>query len=448
MYISKLDASGNFIWAKQLGDLSTANTASGSSLKLDASANIYFTGNFTGTIDFDPGPGIYDLNAIGLYGDMFVLRLDKDGNFTSVKQMGGPGNQTNGLGLSLDAFGNIYTSGSFNGIVDFDPGTNTYNLSSTSENDIFVHKMAQCTNSTSSTLTVTDCKNYILNGITYTNSGVYTQTLVNTAGCDSLITLNLTINRVLATVNASSCNNYSWHGKTYNTSGDYIDTFITTGSCDSVITLHLTILPRAFSFITQSICSGQTYGGHNSSGTYIDTLVAANGCDSIITLQLTVLSKPVPYLGADTSLCAGQTLQLYPGSFTTYSWQDGSIQSHYTVKQPGLYSVIVSNNCGSARDDIQVIQNYCDIYFPQAFTPNKDGKNDVFKMLGALNITDYHLTIYNRYGQKIFETTDPAMGWTGEFKGKLQGNDTYAWQCNYNRSGLAQLLKGTIILLR
>ena len=249
--------------------------------------------------------------------------------------------------------------------------------------------MGKCTGSTSNSLTVTDCKGYMLNGYTYTKSGIYTQTITNSGGCDSIITLNLTIDNTISADYAdeyvSTCSPYTWRCHTnggdwyyttqcltFNSSGVYQDIVTRPNTCDSIITLHLTITPPIFSTITQSICNGQTYDGHGSSGTYIDTLVATNGCDSIRTLQLTVLSKsfstiaeticdgqtydgygssgtyyidtlvatngcdsittlqltvlpkPAPYLGADTALCTGKSIQLYPGQFTTYTWQDGS----------------------------------------------------------------------------------------------------------------------------
>ena len=69
-------------------------------------------------------------------------------------------------------------------------------------------------------------------------------------------------------------------------------------------------------------------------------------------------------------------------------------------------------------------------------------------MLNGINISAYHLVVYNRYGQKVFETTDPSKGWDGEFKGKLQGNGAYVWQCNFKRSGVNRNMNGTLMLLK
>ena len=222
----------NFRWAKQMGG--TGSSGGGESITTDVVGNVYTTGFFTGTVDFDPGPGIFNLTG----GGMFVSKLDSNGNFVWAKQVAGLGSLSGPLAsaITLDASGNIYTTETLFGTVDFDPGTGTYNLSSAGICDIFVHKMSKCTNSTSSVLTVTDCKNYTLNGHTYTVSGVYTQNILNTAGCDSTITLNLTINRINTTINESSCTTYTWNGNTYNSSGVYVDTLITANGCDSIVT--------------------------------------------------------------------------------------------------------------------------------------------------------------------------------------------------------------------
>ena len=447
IFVSKLDAAGNFVWAKQMGG---ANDDIGLSIAVDASKNVYLTGWFSGSVNFDPDACMYNFTSFGNR-DIFVSKLNTAGSVAWAKQMGGLGHSA-GYSIAVDTSENIYTTGTFAGTVDFDPGSAIYKLSSAGVIDIFVHKMSPCTNSTSSTLTVSACNTYTLNCKTYTSSGVYTQLLLNAAGCDSIITLNLTIGNTNSaiTVNATACNSYPWNGQTLTLSGTYIDTLNASNGCDSIMTLHLAIAPISFSSITQAICSGQSYLGYTSSGTYIDTLTAANGCDSIRTLQLLVQQKPAPDLGADKEICSGNTLILYPGHFTTYLWQDGSAQDSITVRQPGLYAVTVTNDCGSARDEIVISDDICDIRFPSAFTPNNDGKNDLFKILGAHNLNDFHLIVYNRWGQAVFETSDYAKGWSGNFNGQLQATGAYAWYCSFKKPNNPQniLLKGTVLLIK
>jgi hypothetical protein len=140
-FISKLDASGNFVWAKKMGG--TANDGS-HSLALDNSGNIYTTGWFIGTADFDPGIGTFNLSTSSWSDvDIFVCKLDSSGNFIWAKRMGGTTEHNqNGISIAVDANANVYTTGEFMGTADFDPGTGTYNLSAIAGNyDIFVSKL-------------------------------------------------------------------------------------------------------------------------------------------------------------------------------------------------------------------------------------------------------------------------------------------------------------------
>ena len=136
VFISKLDAAGNFIWAKQLGGTSWDN---GFSIALDASGNVYTLGDFSNTVDFDPGAGSFNLTSVGA-SDMFISKLDAAGNFIWAKQLGGT-NSVAPRSISLDASGNIYTTGGFRGTADFDPGSGTFNLTSGGNTDIFISKL-------------------------------------------------------------------------------------------------------------------------------------------------------------------------------------------------------------------------------------------------------------------------------------------------------------------
>ncbi|MEP7374766.1 MAG: SBBP repeat-containing protein [Chitinophagaceae bacterium] len=442
--IAKLGKDGNFIWAKQL----TGGNQWCYSTTLDNNGGLYITGYFGNTSDFDPGPGVYNLSTPRY--DVFICKLNPDGNFVWAKQIGGTATViTNSI--VVDVLGNVITTGYFfRGQADFDPGTGSFPLMTGEGENIFVHKMSQCLGNTSSAISASACKNYTLNGQTYNTSGVYTQTLAGAAGCDSIITLTLAINPVRNVITIAACNNFALNDHIYSNSGVYTDTLKTLNGCDSIITLQLTITPPLFTSITRTICEGQSFGGHTSNGIYTDTLVTANGCDSIVTLYLAVLPPPSPYLGADTLLCPGDSLLLYPGKFTTYTWQDGSATDHITIKKPGLYSVRVTDNCGSGADQVIINEGICGIYFPKAFTPNNDGINDLFKILRPANLTEYHLSVYNRWGQKVFETFDYSKGWNGSFNGQLQTVQTFVWFCEFKKQGNENKTKtkGMVTLVR
>jgi hypothetical protein len=135
IFVLKLDALGNFIWAKAMYGNSYGN---GLAVKTDDIGNIYTTGLYSGTIDFDPGPAVTNLTVVGS-SDFFVSKLDAAGNFVWVKSAGGSGIES-GNDIKIDAAGNIYTTGYFNGTVDFDPGPGTFTLSSQGVNDIYITK--------------------------------------------------------------------------------------------------------------------------------------------------------------------------------------------------------------------------------------------------------------------------------------------------------------------
>ena len=186
-------------------------------------------------------------------------------------------------------------------------------------------------------------------------------------------------------------------------------------------------------------------------GTYTVTVTGADACFASDQVTLTEPAQLNVFLGKDTVLCQGERLVLNPGAFDSYVWQDGSTASTYSVMQTGTYSVTVkdANGC-SASDSIHVTVDCSDIYFPSAFTPDMDGKNDLFGALGNISgVNKYSLRIFNRWGQQIFSTSQPSEKWNGTFKGKLMGTGSYVWFAEYQLStGAAKRKKGTVTLIR
>ena len=138
-FICKLDSSGGFMWAKIVGGCQNQDYAS--SIALDDSANVYITGQFSYIGDFDPGPGTFNLTSAGNF-ECFISKFATSGNFVSAIRLGGTSND-HGASIALDASANIYTTGYFGGVADFDPGPGTLNLSSAGGADVFVHKIIQ-----------------------------------------------------------------------------------------------------------------------------------------------------------------------------------------------------------------------------------------------------------------------------------------------------------------
>jgi hypothetical protein len=140
VFVSKLDVSGNFLWARQFGGMNLPDGGQGRSIALDAFNNVYTTGFFTGTVDFDPGAATFNLTSAGAY-DIYISRLDAYGNFVWAINMGGTDYEV-GRGLALDTTGNVYSTGAFGGTADFDPGVGIFNLTTGFGNgDIYISKI-------------------------------------------------------------------------------------------------------------------------------------------------------------------------------------------------------------------------------------------------------------------------------------------------------------------
>ncbi|MDZ4757318.1 MAG: T9SS type A sorting domain-containing protein [Bacteroidota bacterium] len=146
-------------------------------------------------------------------------------------------------------------------------------------------------NSNFTTITKTSCNSYTFSGNTISSSGVYYDTLKNYLGCDSIITLNLTIiQSSYNTLTKTACDKYSFSGNSLAASGVYYDTLTNAKGCDSIITLNLTINNSSGSTIFDTACGSYSFKGNTitTSGIYYDTVSNTLGCDSIITLRLTI----------------------------------------------------------------------------------------------------------------------------------------------------------------
>ncbi|HEX2532767.1 MAG TPA: SBBP repeat-containing protein [Chitinophagaceae bacterium] len=141
-YITKMTAAGDLVWARRLGTNSYNNSlCQGYSIAVDASQNVYTTGTFSGSVDFDPGNGTFNMASTGDYdNDIYISKLDGSGNFLWAKGMGA-GKNDFGYSIAVDSKGNPYTTGQFRGTTDFDPGPGTHNLTSIGVTDLFLVKL-------------------------------------------------------------------------------------------------------------------------------------------------------------------------------------------------------------------------------------------------------------------------------------------------------------------
>ena len=142
VFIQKMDASGNFLWAKNFGGSCEYCVDVSKSISVDTFGNIYTTGFFANTTDLDPGPGIAHYTSAGHH-DIFIQKLDTVGNFIWGKSFGSSAEFETGRSLHVDAEGSVIVTGNFGGSVDFDDGSGVANLTPVGYSDIFLLKITQ-----------------------------------------------------------------------------------------------------------------------------------------------------------------------------------------------------------------------------------------------------------------------------------------------------------------
>jgi gliding motility-associated-like protein len=207
------------------------------------------------------------------------------------------------------------------------------------------------------------------------------------------------------------------------------------------------------SWLWQDGSEQSTFTAHQP-GLYWVKVTDFNNCNNSDTVAITGI-KPSPhnFAPSDTAICAGRPLELKTvGVYTSYLWSDHSVTPAITIMEPQDYWLEVTNEAGcTARDTIRVTAKDCKkgVYFPNAFTPNNNGKNDTYRPVVQGLVNKYRLIIYNRYGEKVFETTNYLQGWNGIHNGKQQDTNQYVWLCQYQfRGEKEQVERGTLLLLR
>jgi len=366
-FITKLDSSGNFIWAKSMGG---KNDDIGISLVLDSAANIYTAGTFKDTADFDPGPGVYTMTSVS-FSDIYFSKLDSAGNFISAKQLQASLNACLNC-FAIDKAASIYTTGTFFGTADFDMGAGVFNLTSNGTSDIFIHKFRECTPSSGTdVITVCDSITWI-DGITYTsstNAPVFTIIGGSSVNCDSIVTLDLTITHsTTSTDSLTACDSLTW-----------ID--------------------------------GNTYTSNNNTATY--TLSNSEGCDSVITLNLTIstVNVSVSYDTSAAVLTAAATGAL------SYQWLDcdngysvisGATAQSFAPLQNGNYAVAISQNGCTDTSACYPVFNVGmnELNDAGSFKIFPNPSKDMVTLSGyKLQNGKAEITVYNPVGEIIYTTT-------------------------------------------
>ena len=260
--------------------------------------------------------------------------------------------------------------------------------------------------------TATACNQYVWNGTTYTETGVYIDTIPSQAGCDSIVTLTLTINNSITTEQTEvACDSYTWtDGNTYTESGTYYQYLQTVHGCDSTVVLHLTINNSVAIPYEVTTCDSYTWSNgktYTQSGVYYDSLLTIHGCDSVEILTLTI--NATKYAEENVVAC------------DNYTWNGET----YTESGEYTYNTTASNGCDSivtlhlTINHIQYVEETvtaCDSYTWNGETYTESGEYTYTTTAsnGCDSIVTLHLTInHTKYTEETVTACDNYT-WNGE----------------------------------
>lgn len=203
---------------------------------------------------------------------------------------------------------------------------------------------------------------------------------------------------------------------------------------------------------------------------YILNITNADGCKSIKsdTVVITILPQVKVFAGNDTAIAVNQPLQLNAvdvnnSGFTNYLWSPSFGLNNNAIKNPvAVFNSLVGNNgvvykvtastvdgCIATDDIVINVFIQAAIYVPNAFTPNKDGLNDVVRpiLIGIKELK--YFAVYNRYGQQVFITATSGKGWDGMVKGEMQNTGAFAWAAEaVDYKGNVIKKKGMVVLIK
>lgn len=357
IFVLKIDTGGNYLWANPL---TSSDMDGAGSIRVDEANNIYLVGTSGLSVanpldmDFDPGPGTLKLPYIAANTVSFLYSVTAQGAFRSLTYL--PTTQSSYTSVAVTDSNNLHVLAIVGDSLDVNHGTGVYKVYERWRPGVAysVIRLAACSGATSfTTVADTACASYrsASGRYTWTTSGSFKDTIANAYGCDSVLTYNLVIYpRAFDTIAVSACGSYVSPSAryTWTASGRFQDTLRTVLGCDSVLTVDLTINNNTFWTISPYACERYTSPSGRYSwaatGIYRDTIPNAGGCDSILTINLTI---------HDTSVIAvpgGLAANSNDGSFqwldcgNGYAPVSGATSEFFYPARSGSYAVVVSHN--------------------------------------------------------------------------------------------------------
>jgi gliding motility-associated-like protein len=458
LFVSRLDEDGNFVWAKHITATNQANPYDrnvGEAIFVDSLGNSYSTGYFYGVTDFDPGGGVFNLTSDPINGDAFILHLNASGGLEWVRQMSGPSHDA-GADVAMDAAGDIFILGYFQDQIDIDPGPAVVTFTSNPYGDMFLSKL-------DNTGELLWSKH--ISGPNYEYG--------NSLALDGLGSIYIT-GRFKDTVDFDT----DAPGGVIGASGSEdifiaryfecipVQTSLVLTGPDSVCpfsTHHYSVEPVAgAASYTWVLPSGWTGSSTSQS---IDVNIAAPGtimvrvngiCDTSAFQSMAVGFHNIPVL-----ITLQEDILGTANSESYVQWQwflndtpvPNGADSLCQLTVSGIYKVIVTDIHG-CNDTATFLWEAppvlpCVVRLPDAFTPNGDGKNDLFGVITNKPLRAYKLQIFDRWGKKVFISFNQSVRWDGSYKGTplTIGSYFYSFTCQCDDGGLVDLT-GDISLVR
>ena len=293
----------------------------------------------------------------------------------------------------------------------------------------------------------------------------------NAEGCDSVVTMNLTVKPIAQTLSFTfeACDSYFFEGVDYMESTTLYHVFRDVDSCDSVIrTVDIIINHSAFDTIRAAICMGEVYPfngtNYTTTGKYDYTTPGDNGCDATITLDLKVHPLPnidlfVNTVSAAHGFCIGDSVTIAATGALNYTWENGYGQllgtgDSITMVLPELQNMVKvtgvdTNGCVDTAGIVIGSEPCCVLLMPNAFSPNGDHINDHFGPVTYGHPVHYQFQIFNRWGQCIFISFRAEDQWDGIVNGQPAPVGTYHYRIRGKCISGAEINQnGAFILLR
>ena len=260
--------------------------------------------------------------------------------------------------------------------------------------------------------TAVACESFSWRGETYTETGEYTQILTDVAGRDSVVTLHLTVNHgTFGDTTAVACESFTWHGETYTESGDY--QFNTTNAlgCDSVVTLHLTLNHATTGDTMAVACGSFMWHGetYTKSGDYQFNTTNALGCDSVVTLHLMINHSAT----GDTTAVACESFTWHGVEYTSTPTTAPTF-TYETVN--GCDSVVTLNLTinHSATGDTTAVACGSFMWHGETYTESGDYQFNTTNALGCDSVVTLHLTINHSTTDDTMAVACGSFLWHGE----------------------------------